>query len=494
MGRPEQLQQERLEKLDAWRRHGQEPYPYAFPRTHTTEQVRAQEAALAGGEVALAGRLMTLRGHGKTAFAHLQDGGGRLQVYARLDDLGAERFAIWGLLEVGDFVGLRGEVFRTKTGELTVRVQEFQLLAKALRPLPDKWHGLADKEVRYRQRYVDLMVNAEVRSVFEKRSRLFTAMRRFLEARGWLEVETPVLQPLYGGATARPFATHHNALDMSLFLRIAPELYLKRLLVGGFEGVFEFARNFRNEGMDRTHNPEFTMLELYVAYWDYQDMLRCTEEMFASAAQAVAGGTRVPWGEASLDFTPPFARLPFFTGLERATGKDLRLADVATLQAEARRHGVEVRDGASRGELLEALFSTLVEPGLVQPTFVLDHPQEISPLAKAHRREAGLVERFELVAAGMELANAFSELNDPLEQRERFEAQRRLRAGGVLETQPLDEDYLRALEYGMPPAGGLGVGMDRLVMLLTDTHSIRDVLLFPAMRPVAAGEGAAGDP
>ncbi len=492
MGRPEQLQQERLEKLDAWRRQGQEPYPYAFPRTHTTEQVRAQEAALAGGEVALAGRLMTLRGHGKTAFAHLQDGGGRLQVYARQDDLGEPRFALWSLLEVGDFVGLRGEVFRTRTGELTVRVQDFQLLAKALRPLPDKWHGLADKEVRYRQRYVDLMVNAEVRSVFEKRSRVFTAMRRFLEARGWLEVETPVLQPLYGGATARPFATHHNALDMPLFLRIAPELYLKRLLVGGFEGVFEFARNFRNEGMDRSHNPEFTMLELYVAYWDYQDMLRCTEELLASTAQAVAGGTRLPWGEASLDFTPPFARLPFFTGLEQATGKDLRQAESPTLQAEARRHGLEGREGASRGELLEALFGALVEPDLVQPTFVLDHPQEISPLAKAHRHQAGLVERFELFAAGMELANAFSELNDPLEQRARFEAQRRLRAGGALETQPLDEDYLRALEYGMPPAGGLGVGMDRLVMLLTDTHSIRDVLLFPAMRPEADGEGPAG--
>ncbi|HZL84189.1 MAG TPA: lysine--tRNA ligase [Candidatus Krumholzibacteria bacterium] len=479
----EHLHPERLAKLEAWRRAGQDPYPYAFARTHRSDAVRAQEGQLAGQEIAIAGRMVTQRTHGKTAFAHVQDGGGRLQVYARLDDLGAAQFEVWGLLEVGDIVGVRGELFRTRTDELTVRVREFQLLSKAMRPLPDKWHGLADKEVRYRQRYVDLIVNEEVRAVFVKRSRLLACVRTFLGARGWLEVETPVLQPLYGGATARPFATHHNALDTQLYLRIAPELYLKRLLVGGFEGVFEIARNFRNEGMDRTHNPEFTMLELYVALWDYQDMLRLTEEMLVHAADEVLGSRQLVFGGQALDFTPPFARVKYFDALERAAGSALRRADNATLGKVAEQHGIDTRPDAERGELLEALFSTLVEPHLLQPTFVLDHPQEISPLAKRHRSEAGVVERFELFAAGMELANAFSELNDPLEQRQRFEAQLQLRAGGALETHPLDEDFLRALEYGMPPASGLGVGLDRVAMLWSDSASIRDVLLFPAMRP-----------
>jgi lysyl-tRNA synthetase class 2 len=493
MSQREHLQEDRLQKLAAWRGRGVLPYPYAFQRTHTTPEVREREKELGTQTVALAGRLMTLRGHGKTSFGHLQDQGGRLQVYARQDELGDDRYSAWSLLEVGDLVGVRGEVFRTRTDELTLKVRDFELLAKALRPLPDKWHGLADKEVRYRQRYVDLLVNPQVRDVFVKRSKILAALRARLQERGFLEVETPVLQPLYGGASARPFVTHHHALDMDLYLRIAPELYLKRLIVGGFEGVFEVARNFRNEGMDRSHNPEFTMLELYVAYWDYEDMMRWTEELLRGVAADV-GATRLTFGEHDIDLGAPFARVRFMEALEGAAGVPLHGAGTEALRVVARRHHVDFAAGDSSSRLLDALFSALVEPHLVQPTFVVDYPKELSPLAKDHRDEPGLVERFELFVAGMELANAFSELNDPLEQRRRFEAQLELRAGGDLEAQPLDEDYLRALEYGMPPAGGLGLGIDRLVMVLTDSASIRDVLLFPALRPETSVAVAAPDP
>lgn len=478
-------QGERLEKLQSWRRRGVEPYPHSFRRTHRVAEVRAQEAALHDDVLALAGRIMTARSHGKTSFAHILDESGRLQVYARRDDLGDELYGDWRRFEVGDWIGVRGTIFRTRTGELTLHVREFELLCKSLRPLPDKWHGLSDKEVRFRQRYVDLIVNPKVREVFAKRSRVLSEMRDDLTSRGFLEVETPVLQPLYGGASARPFTTHLNALNVDFFLRIAPELYLKRLLVGGLEGVFEVARNFRNEGMDRIHNPEFTMLELYVAFWDYEDMMQLTEEMIAGIAEKVGGAAVLPYGEHQLDFSRPFKRLSYLDALEEAAGSGLRERDAAALLAEARRLRVEVRDDAGRGEIIEALFAALVEPHLVQPTFVVDHPKEISPLAKDHRSCTGVVERFELFAANMELANAFSELNDPQEQRRRFEAQAALRAGGDLEAQPLDEDYLKALEFGMPPAGGLGVGVDRVVMLMTNTHSIRDVLLFPALRPVS---------
>jgi len=479
---------ERRRKLEAWAARGVRPYPYAYTRTHTTARARAEESTLGETEIAVAGRLMTLRGHGKTGFAHLQDASGRLQLYARRDELGDDLFDAWTMLEVGDLIGVRGRLFRTRTGELTLHVRSFELLAKSLRPLPDKWHGLADKEVRYRQRYVDLIVNPEVRDVFVRRSRIVSSLRRELEGRGFLEVETPVLQPLYGGASARPFVTRHNALDMQLYLRIAPELYLKRLLVGGFEGVFEVARNFRNEGMDRSHNPEFTMLELYVAYWDYEDMMRLTEEVVRAAAVAV-DAVHATWGGHALEFDRPFRRVAFLPALEAAVGTRVQGLDAAALVALAQRHRVDVAPGESVPRVLDALFGTLVEPTLVQPTFVVDYPKELSPLAKDHRSEPGLVERFELYAAGIELANAFSELNDPIEQRARFESQVAMRAGGDLEAHPMDDDYLRALEYGMPPAGGLGIGVDRLVMLLTGCVSIRDVLLFPAMRP-EAGESA----
>ncbi len=484
-------QGERLEKLQSWRRRGVEPYPYSFKRTHRAEELRARESELGDAQVAIAGRIMTMRGHGKTSFATILDASGRMQVYARRDDLG-EAYDDWKRLEVGDWVGVRGETFRTRTDELTVHVRDFELLSKSLQPLPDKWHGLADKEVRFRQRYVDLIVNPQVRDVFVKRSRIVAAMRTDLTRRGFLEVETPVLQPLYGGASARPFTTHHNALRFDFFLRIAPELYLKRLLVGGFEGVFEVARNFRNEGMDRTHNPEFTMLELYVAFWDYEDMMQMTEELMAAIAAEVTGDGTLTYGEHRIDFSRPFARLSYLDALEEAVGSSLRHLDATALLREARRLHVDVREDAGRGEILDALFAQLVEPKLVQPTFVMDHPKELSPLAKDHRSKSGVVERFELYAANMELANAFSELNDPLEQRQRFEAQVALREGGDLEAQPLDEDYLRALEFGMPPAGGLGIGVDRVVMLLTDSHSIRDVLLFPALRPTSSAEAGSG--
>ena len=483
MSRPEHLLGEKLDKLEEWQRRGVNPYPYTWKRSHRSSEVVEQEAALTEKEVSIAGRLVTLRGHGKTSFAHVQDADGRMQVYARRDDLGEEAYELWKLLEVGDIVGVTGVVFRTRTDELTVRVQSFELLSKSLRPLPDKWHGLSDKEVRYRQRYVDLIVSPEVRDVFFKRSQALSSMRQFLSAQGFLEVETPVLQPLYGGASARPFSTHHNALDFDFFLRIAPELYLKRLVVGGFDGVFEVARNFRNEGMDRSHNPEFTMMELYVAYWDYEDMMRLTEDMLRHVAQEVTGATAVTFGDNEIDFGKPFARLPYMDALASKTGESLRDKDADALRAVAQANNVHVDADAPRGKILDDLFSELVEHELIQPTFVTDYPKEISPLAKDHRSESGLVERFELFVSGMELANAFSELNDPLEQRQRFEAQVALRAGGDLEAQPLDEDYLRALEYGMPPAGGLGMGVDRMVMLLTNSSSIRDVLLFPAMRP-----------
>ena len=491
MSGSESLLQERLHKLEAWRRHGTDPYPHTFRRSHTSAQLRAQETELGDGEVAIAGRIMTARGHGKTAFAHLQDGDGRIQVYARRDDLGP-RWELWDLLEVGDHIGCWGKLFRTRTGELTLHVRDFALLSKSLRSLPDKWHGLADKEVRYRQRYVDLFVNPEVRDAFVKRSHILSALRAHLLQRGFLEVETPVLQPLYGGAAARPFVTRHNALDMQLYLRVAPELYLKRLLVGGLEGVFEVARNFRNEGMDRSHNPEFTMLELYVAYWDYEDMMRLCEEMIRDAA-AVVGDGRVQFGDHAVDFTQPFARRAFLDALEQAAGEPVRRLDAGALRAVARRHRVDHAPSDAVPRLLDALFSALVEPSLVQPTFVVDYPKELSPLAKDHRSQPGLVERFELYVAGMEIANSFSELNDPIEQRRRFEDQVAQRAGGDLEAHPLDEDYLRALEYGMPPAGGLGLGVDRLVMLLTGATSIRDVLLFPAMRPEDPAAGDAAD-
>lgn len=490
-----ELMLRRREELDELRRRGVEPYPYSFERTDSSLGILDTFSDDAPRRnVAVAGRIMSLRRMGKASFFHLQDSRGRIQIYIKQEDLGPA-YEAFRLMDIGDIVGVEGFVFRTRTGEVSVHASRLQLLAKSLRPLPvpkEKkdpdgktvvFDPFADKELRYRQRYVDLVVNPAVREVFEKRARIVSAIRRFLDERGYLEVETPVLQPQYGGAFARPFVTHHNALDVDLYLRIADELYLKRLLVGGFDGVYEIAKDFRNEGMDRSHNPEFTMMELYVAYRDYRWMMGLVEELFAAVATAVHGSPRVPHGDRTLDFTPPWTRLTMFEAIERHTGRAMRGMDAAALRAAAKDLGVEVAPSDGAGAVIDAVFSERVEPHLVQPTFITDYPVEMSPLAKRHRTEPGLVERFELICNGQELCNAFSELNDPLDQRARFEEQMRARAGGEAEVQPLDEDFLRALEYGMPPASGLGVGIDRLTMLMTGADSIRDVLFFPQMRP-----------
>jgi lysyl-tRNA synthetase class 2 len=501
-----QVVEDRLAKVGELKRRGIEPYAYRFEVTHHTGAARArfEEHEHAGelgeggvGErVRLAGRLLSLRSHGKTVFADLGDREGRLQLYFRANDLGAS-FQTLELFDPGDWVGVDGTLFRTRTGEVTVRVAAFELLAKALRPLPfgkeevdeetgeRRVHGgFADIEQRYRQRYADLAVNPAVRAVFVARARIVTALRRFLDDRGYIEVETPVLQPLYGGASARPFVTHHNALDMRLYLRIADELYLKRLIVGGLERVYEISKDFRNEGIDRTHNPEFTMLEFYEAFSDYGDMMELVESMIGRVAAVVTGGARtLEFQGAAIDFSPPFRRLPFVDALREYGAVDVGSMSDAELAAKAGSLGVEDAYKLTRPALLDALFGELVEPHLVQPVFITDYPRELSPLAKPKRGEPRLVERFELMVAGREIANAFSELNDPFDQRDRFEAQVRLRQAGDEEAQNLEEDYLRALEYGMPPTGGVGIGIDRLVMLLTDQASIRDVILFPTMRP-----------
>ena len=481
----ERLRAVRVDKMEALRRAGVNPYPYRFAVTHAVADLFAGEAGLlaSGAEVAIAGRAMALRGHGKTSFGHVEDSSGRMQVYIRRDEIGDDAFARFEALDLGDIIGVRGALFRTRTNELTVRVTSFEVLAKSLRPLPEKWHGLTDKEIRYRQRYVDLAVNPEVREVFRRRSVLVETMRQFLRGKGFLEVETPILQPLYGGAAARPFTTHHNALDMTLYLRIANELYLKRLLVGGFERVFEFAKDFRNEGIDRSHNPEFTMMECYAAYLDYHDYMDMVEEMMRVIALALTPDGVVRYGERTLDFTKPWRRLRFFEALEAKTGMNFRAQADDVLLAQARKLGVVLEKGTPASRIIDEVFGAVVEPDLQEPTFIYDYPRELSPLAKDHRSEAGVVERFEAFVAGFEVGNAFSELNDPIEQRRRFEQQAENRARGDDEAHQLDEDFIRALEYGMPPAAGLGMGIDRLTMVFTDSHSIRDVIFFPHMRP-----------
>ncbi len=481
----EKLRATRIEKMEALRAAGANPYPYRFEVTHSVAAVKENEKTLteAATVVRVAGRVMALRGHGKTVFGHIEDSSGRIQFYVRKDDVGEDAYRRFELLDLGDIIGLSGTAFRTRTDELTIKMESFEVLAKSVRPLPEKWHGLTDKEIRYRQRYVDLVVNPEVREVFVKRSRLMETMRQFLRGRGFLEVETPVLQPLYGGATARPFTTHHNALDMTLYLRIANELYLKRLLVGGFERVFEFSKDFRNEGIDRSHNPEFTMMECYAAYLDYMDFMDMTETMIATIARDLVPDGKAAFNGRTLDFTKPWRRLRFFDALREKTGVEFFGVDEKTLAGHAKAVGVHVEKGAPGSVIINEVFGAKVEPDLQEPTFIYDYPKELSPLAKDHRSVPGLVERFEGYIGGFEVCNAFSELNDPLEQRRRFEQQMENKARGDEEAHMLDEDYLRALEYGMPPAAGLGIGIDRLTMVFTDNHSIRDVILFPHMRP-----------
>jgi lysyl-tRNA synthetase class 2 len=505
------VQKARREKLDQLIARGIAPFAYRFERSHSAAAAAAALPANAsddhGPEVQLAGRIVAWRGHGKTAFAHLADDSGRIQLYFKKDVLGDAAFAAVELLDVGDIVGVHGPLFRTRTGEVTVRVDRYELLAKSLRPLPFgkeeivegkvvRHSGFADPEQRYRQRYADLAVHPEVRALFRARARMTTALRRELEADGFLEVETPILQPLYGGAAARPFVTHHNALDMPLYLRIADELYLKRLIVGGFDRVYEIGHDFRNEGIDRTHNPEFTMLEFYQAFADYQDMMRLVERLMLAAAASVAEDPalrdRVP------SLTPPFRRVQWVDSLNAAMRADVMAQSDDWLRSAGLEHGVTNPEKLSRPKLLDELFQAVVERRLHEPTFVMDYPVELSPLAKTKRGDDRLTERFELFANGRELANAFSELNDPLDQRRRLETQAKMRAAGDEEASVVDEDYLRAMEYGMPPTGGVGMGVDRLFMYLTQTPNIRDVILFPTLRPEArsdavAAPGSAGD-
>jgi lysyl-tRNA synthetase class 2 len=485
----------RREELRELRAKGIDPYPHSFDRTSTAAEILARFRDDGPTmHVAIAGRIMSIRRMGKASFCHLQDATGRIQVYLKRDDLG-ESYDIFRLMDLGDIVGVNGFVFRTRSGEVSVHAVSYVLLAKSLRPVPIAkeqvqpdgskivFDPLSDKEIRYRQRYVDLVVNPSVRDVFVKRAKIISTMRRFLDERGCLEVETPVLQPLYGGASARPFKTHHNALDVDLYLRIADELYLKRLIVGGFDAVYEISKDFRNEGMDKTHNPEFTMLELYVAYRDYVWMMSLVEEMISRVAVELNGSPQVTVGGTVIDFSPPWRRVTMFDAIKERTGEDLSGLDEAGLRAAAKRLGVEIDPKLGAGAIIDEIFGERVEPHLVQPTFITDYPVSMSPLAKRHRSASELVERFEAIVLGREICNAFSELNDPLDQRARFEDQMGLRARGDEEAQVLDEDYLRALEYGMPPTAGLGIGIDRLTMLLTGQDSIRDVILFPQMKP-----------
>jgi lysyl-tRNA synthetase class 2 len=478
------VQESRRQKLDQLRERGVPAYAYSYLVTHRSARIRSDAEALeqSAEKVRVAGRLLTKRGHGKAAFAHLKDADGTIQIYLREDVLGPEAYAISAELDLGDWIGVEGIVFRTKTGEITVKAESVQLLSKSLRPLPEKWHGLTDVETRYRQRYADLTVNDDVRTVFRARASILRAVREFLDGRGYLEVETPVLQPLYGGAAARPFVTHHNALDRKLYLRIAVELYLKRLIVGGLDRVYEIAKTFRNEGIDRFHNPEFTMLEFYQAFADYEEMMGVTQELLLHTIRSIHGGTKLPFDGKEIDFTPPWPRITFKDAAAKALGVDRVPEGEEELRALARKVGLSIDPAFTYGKVLDEIISERAQSDMISPVFLIDYPRDISPLAKPKRGDPTVVERFELMVAGMEVANAFSEQNDPTEQRQAFEAQLEQRTRGDEEAQLLDEDYLRALELGMPPTGGVGIGIDRLVMLLTDSRTIRDVVLFPQMR------------
>jgi lysyl-tRNA synthetase class 2 len=494
----------RREKLHKLRELGYEPYPYDFEVTHNSKYILEHPELIKQDDqdeddvenVSVAGRVMTRRIMGGSTFFNLQDSEGEIQIYIRRDDVGEEKYnkVFKELTDIGDIVGIKGHVFETGTGETTVWAKEFEMLSKTLRPIPlpkeveedgetKVYDAFTDKEQRYRQRYLDLIVNPEVRDVFEQRTKMVQAMRDYMNDEGYMEVETPILQPIYGGASAQPFETYHNALDMKLYLRIANELYLKRLIVGGYEGVYEFSKDFRNEGLSRFHNPEFTQVELYVAYKDYNWMMEFVETMLENVAKALHGSTKVQVGENEIDFASPWPRIPMFEAIEDKTGKDLYGKELNELKEIADELNLELEDSAGKGKIIDEVFEEYVEPELIQPTFITDYPIEMSPLAKKHREKEGLVERFECICNGKEIANAFSELNDPQDQRERFEEQARLRAEGDEEAMTIDEDFLKALEYGMPPTAGLGIGIDRLAMIMTNSDSIRDVLFFPQMKP-----------
>jgi lysyl-tRNA synthetase class 2 len=479
----------RREKLEKLRTAGVDPYPHTFKPDTQSEAILGSYDTFEGKTVTLAGRIMSLRKMGKASFFHLQDSHGKIQIFIRRDDVGEEIYDQFKLLDLGDFVGVTGYVFKTKTGEITIHTDALTILCKSIRPLPvvkekdgSVFDAFSDKEMRYRNRHLDLILNPQVRETFVKRAKIIAHVRAFLDERGFLEVETPVLQPLYGGANARPFTTYHNALDQTLYLRIADELYLKRLIIGGFGKVYELSKDFRNEGMDRNHNPEFTMLEWYEAYTDYEDQMEQVELLVRSTAEMM-NKLQLNWGGMDIDLSKPFSRCPILDLLEDATGKDLSQADEAELKSLCKTKHVDVPKDANYGILLDKIMSQLVEPELIQPTFVTDYPRAISPLAKRHRSKGpDLVERFELFIGGAEFANAFTELNDPIDQRNRFESQARLKEKGDEEAHPVDENFLQAMECGMPPTGGVGLGIDRLVMLLTENRWIKDVILFPVLR------------
>ena len=492
----DQLRQRRA-NFEELQKLGVEPYPHAFERTHTvTDLVKgfgdSTGEALEAEKIhtRTAGRVLAIRSFGKANFLAISDGRNRIQVYIRKDALSEREFAVFRLLDFGDFIGVEGHLFRTKTNELTIWASKLEFLAKCFIPLPEKWHGLQDVETRYRQRYLDLIVNPDSRGVFEVRSRVLASIRSFLNARGYLEVETPMMQPIAGGALARPFVTHHNALDMQLYMRIAPELYLKRLTVGGIERVYEINRNFRNEGISTQHNPEFTMLEFYQAYSEYRELMAMTEEMLSTVAREAIGTDQITFGGNQISLAPPFRRVSLRDGARDAASQklgaavsDADLRNRESAAAIAEKLHLEVQPSWGAGKIATEIFERLNEAALIQPTFVFDFPTEVSPLSKQRADDPDTVERFELYIGGFEVANAFSELNDPAEQRRRFEAQLKGRAAGDQEAHAMDDDYIRALEYGLPPTGGEGVGIDRLVMLLTNSPSIRDVILFPLMRP-----------
>ncbi|MBA3533381.1 MAG: lysine--tRNA ligase, partial [Ardenticatenales bacterium] len=488
---PEQFneyQRVRYEKMMALREQGIDPYPPRVDRTHSSQEaIAALHDTPEGTEparVTIVGRVMAIRIMGKAAFAHLEDGVGRIQLYLRRDGMGEEGYNQFKkLVDLGDFIQATGTMFYTRTQEPTVEAESWTMLAKALNQPPEKWHGLSDIEQRYRERYTDLMSNSEIRDIFIMRARITSLVRRFLEDRGFLEMETPILQPLYGGAAARPFVTHHHWAKRDLYLRIADELYLKRLLVGGLERVFEIGKDFRNEGVSFKHNPEFTMMEVYQAYADYRDMMELAEGCWSFVCQAVHGTTQIPFGEHIIDLAPPWPRISLRDAILERTGVDLYEAEtLETLQAAIQAKGLRLERKPTWGKQVDELFSASVEPHLIQPTFIVDYPYDLSPLAKQKADNPRLVERFELFIAGMEFANAFTELNDPLEQIRRFQGQESQASAGDDETQPMDEDFINALMYGMPPTGGMGWGMDRMIMVLTNQHSIREVILFPQLR------------
>jgi len=480
-----EIQKIRLNKLDEIKKMGIAPFGKKFPMTHSLQQIKDNFDELENQTVTIAGRIMAIRGHGKAAFFDIQDQSGKLQIYIRKDSVDEDTFKLFKLLDIGDIVGVEGSVFKSQKGEISVSVSKLTLLSKSLRPLPEKWHGLKDTDLRYRQRYLDLITNPEVRQTFLLRSKIISTMRRYLDERGFIEVETPVLSPIAGGAAARPFITHHNALDIDLYLRIATELYLKRLIVGGFEKVYELGKDFRNEGISIKHNPEFTMMELYQAYADYKDMMNLMEDMVAYIAKEVLGTTKVTYQGVEIDLTPPWKRMTMVEAVKLYTGIDFNQieSDEEARDVARKLHIEEVGENDTKGKVLNLIFEEKVESNLVQPTFIYDYPIEISPLAKRIEDNPDFTYRFEAFITGREMGNAFSELNDPIDQKERFLQQLKEREAGNEEAHAFDEDYIIALEHGMPPTGGLGVGIDRLVMLLTDSYSIRDVILFPTMRP-----------